>query len=62
MPHDMQSRHGNWIHLHQHPCIVMPDNYARRNLAARFLFLAANHECPQAVRAISIGEKCAPLS
>lgn len=21
MPVNMQSKHGNWIHLHQHPCI-----------------------------------------
>lgn len=38
MPLDMQARHGNWIHLHQHPCIVMPEANARRFFAARFLF------------------------
>lgn len=60
MPHDMQSKHGNWIHLHQHPCIVMPDNNARRIFAARFLFPDAKNECSQAVWAISMGETCAP--
>ena len=41
MPLDMQSRHGNWIHLHQHPCIAKPGTHARRDSAARFLFLAS---------------------
>jgi hypothetical protein len=26
MPKNMQAKHGNWIHLHQHPCISTPDN------------------------------------
>ena len=59
MPLDMQARHGNWIHLHQHPCIVMPEANARRFFAARFLFPGVTDEYSQAVWANSIGEKCA---
>jgi hypothetical protein len=58
MPVDMQSKLGNWVHLHQHPCIPMPGNLTRRELAARFLFPRTKTECSQAVWANSLGAKC----
>jgi hypothetical protein len=53
MPLDMQSKHGNWVHLHQHPCIPVSGILTRRKQAARFLFPGRKTECPQAVWANS---------
>lgn len=55
MPNGLLSKHGNWIHLHQHPCISIRE-FRASHFAARFLLPGSRTEIPQAVRVVSIKE------
>ena len=37
MPVNMQSTHGNWVHLHQHPCISIAETNASLFCGAFFV-------------------------
>ena len=52
MPVNMQSTHGNWVHLHQHPCISIAEMNASLFCGA-FFVSGGQFESSQAVRVTS---------
>lgn len=51
MPKSLHAKLGNWIHLHQHPCIPMPES-SRVALLRRVFYFPGSIRMP----AIRVGD------
>lgn len=45
MPKGMLSKHGNWIHLHQHPCISRRE-FSASHICGAFFIARQPHRNP----------------